>query len=208
MPKNDAVGAHSHSGHGHRGGKEYDETDFEQLYASGVQWSGHPNDALVRIAEDLPPGAAADIGCGEGADAVHLARAGWTVLGVDPADTAVMRSAEAAREAGVAGRTEFLVGDLAALTGRQFDLVSCFYVPYAPDDTVVVGELEKLVAPGGTLAFVHHHFDDPRVLDPRQVAEHLTNLQIVALETAQRAVSSGAGAHHTVDIVLVARKPA
>lgn len=188
-----------HNHHGH--------TDFEELYASGVQWSGNPNDALLAIAKDLTPGTAVDIGCGEGADAVWLAEQGWNVVAIDPSPTAIERSKQAAAARGVAERIEFLVGDISAIEGRTFDFVSCFYVPYAPDAADVAGALEKLVALGGVLGFVHHLFEgDAKVLSPRIVAQQLTELTVESLEESERNVSEGAGAHHRVDIVLVARR--
>lgn len=203
-----ACGAHGgHGARGAHGGRGPGDADFEALYASGTQWSGNPNEALVRAVADLAPGTAVDVGCGEGADAAFLAARGWQVVGVDPAATAVERSARAAAAAGVAERTEFIVGDIASVKTRQFDLVSCFYLPLAPDDTSTVPKLEKLVAPGGTLVFVHHDFDEPKVLDPREAARQLGHLDVVAVETSRRHVASGAGAHHTVDVVLVARRP-
>jgi tRNA1(Val) A37 N6-methylase TrmN6 len=39
---------------------------------------GQPNPLLVRYAADLTPGAALDVGSGEGADVLWLASRGWT----------------------------------------------------------------------------------------------------------------------------------
>src|SRR6478609_10079414 len=70
-------------------------TDREQL------WSGQPNGALVAETAGMPPGRVLDIGCGEGADAVWLARGGWTVTALEVSGLALRRAAEHARDAGV-----------------------------------------------------------------------------------------------------------
>ncbi|MDR7329195.1 class I SAM-dependent methyltransferase [Corynebacterium guangdongense] len=196
---------HTHGRHHHPGNHE--PVDFEEIYASGVQWSGNPNDTLVRVVSDLEPGAALDLGCGEGADVVWLARQGWEVVGVDPSTTAVERSARLVEHNGLGDSTELITGGIEAVADREFTLVSVFYVPFPGEDTVTVPRLEKLVAPGGHLLFVHHDFPDGRVLSPRAVAEQLSELEVISLETTERHVTGGAGAHHRVDVVLLARRP-
>jgi ubiquinone/menaquinone biosynthesis C-methylase UbiE len=50
---------------------------WDEMYASSGQvWSGQPNLVLVAEAAHLKPGRALDVACGEGADAVWLARQG------------------------------------------------------------------------------------------------------------------------------------
>ena len=68
-----------------------------------------------------------DLNCGIGRHAIHLAKLGYTVVGVDISPRYVERGRELAAEHGVANSSEFLVLDARrigeALSGRQFDAV-------------------------------------------------------------------------------------
>ena len=57
-----------------------------------ARWSGNPNPQLIAEASDLEPGTALDVGCGEGADALWLARRGWKVTGTDISSVALGRA--------------------------------------------------------------------------------------------------------------------
>ncbi len=188
---------HSHD-HGH--------ADFEAFYAEGQKWSGNPNDALVREAGPLRPGRALDIGCGEGADLIWLAEQGWQVTGIDPVATAVERARSLVDARGL--DVEVVRAGVADFSpARPFDLVACSYLPVGVE---AVAAVEKLVAPGGTLLWVHHDFGAPGrpgMVLPPQVAELLSGDFVVAkLAVVPRYVSHGAGAHHDEDLVLVARR--
>lgn len=63
----------------------------ERYTASERIWSGRVNAVLAEIAAGLEPGAALDLGCGEGADVIWLAERGWRAAGVDVSATAVQR---------------------------------------------------------------------------------------------------------------------
>ena len=58
--------------------------------------------ALVDGDDALPPGRALDIGCGTGTQAVHLARAGWTVTGIDAVEKPLVKARRRAASAAVA----------------------------------------------------------------------------------------------------------
>ena len=68
-----------------------------------------------------------DLNCGIGRHAIHLAKLGYRVVGVDLSQRFIERARELAHEHGVAGYTEFMVADARtvgqALSGREFAAV-------------------------------------------------------------------------------------
>jgi SAM-dependent methyltransferase len=194
--------------------------EWDERYASAEQvWSGRPNGALVAEVAGLRPGRALDVGCGEGADVVWLAQQGWDVTGLDVSQVALDRAAMHARQAGASVR--WVHADLvqAQLPAGAFDLVSAQYPALlrTPGDDAERALLAA-VAPGGTLLVVHHADIDPeeakaRGFDP---ADYVGPADVAALlgdgwrvevdEKRPRDITGGAGAHHTHDLVLRARR--
>ena len=191
---------------------------WEEMYRSRDQvFSGAPNGVLVTEVGDLPPGQALDVGCGEGADALWLARHGWQVTAVDISGTALERAAAAATD--VLGSVAWVHADLTTTRppASSFDLVSVQYFPlsHRPDHAALRGLLDA-VAPGGTLLFVSH---DPADLAPRQGFDPSDYYQpddiarlldhdwtVVINETRPRTAPAPAGTHHTHDTVLRAQR--
>lgn len=81
-------------------------------------------DVYVALAAELAATSVVDVGCGTGELAVRLARAGFEVVGVDPA----VASIDVARAKPGADRVTWVEGDLARAThvldGRRVDLVA------------------------------------------------------------------------------------
>jgi SAM-dependent methyltransferase len=161
-------------------GEEYWEDRYRRHAEHG---SRRPSPQLVAEVADLPPGTALEAGCGEGANAVWLARSGWRVTAVDISATALRRAREYAASvgAGVEGRIDWVVADLtvAPPVTQSFDLVTAHYVhPAGPFDELV-RSLADAVAPGGTLLVVGH---DPA--DPHSKAHASVGVSFTAEEVA------------------------
>lgn len=122
-------------------------------------WGGTPNAVLVDEAGDLRPGRALDLGCGEGADAIWLARRGWQVTAVDVSPVALARAADHGRAAGVAGRITWAQHDLdEAFPAGSYDLVTAHYLhsPHQRQHQRVLEHAVRAVAACGTLLLVGH----------------------------------------------------
>lgn len=197
-----------------------DQQHWDEMYRSRDQvFSGAPNGVLVAEVSDLPPGRALDVGSGEGADALWLARQGWQVTAVDVSQTALDRAAAAATAVGLDGRVEWKRGDLITTPPAKgaFDLVTAHYFPLRrePGHTALRGLLDA-VAPGGTLLFVSHDladlasrpgFDPSEYYQPVDIARLLDRGWTVHVnETRPRTGPPPAGTQHTNDTVLRAQR--
>jgi SAM-dependent methyltransferase len=199
---------------------EAQSMDWDERYAATEQlWSGAPNPALVDAASTQTPARAVDVGCGEGADAVWLATHGWDVTALDVSAVALERAARHARAAGVTVRWAHAGLLEAQLEAGSFELVSAQYPVLArTPDAIAERILIGAVAPGGTLAVVHHadfQVNDPEhhgfnpadYVGPWDIAPLLdSHWQIEANENRPRTLTAGGGAHHTEDVVLIARR--
>ncbi len=201
----------------------FDEETWEERYRSKpAVWSGNPNPQLVAEAAGLAPGRALDVGCGEGADAIWLAKRGWKVTAVDISTVALQRAADIAGSAGA--DITFAHRDLRRDPPAEgaYDLVSAQFM-HLPGDVrrELYARLAAAVAPGGILLIVGHHPLDQRAhahrlafADMMFTADQLvTELdlpawQILVAETRLRAAKDQDGNEVTKhDTVLVARRP-
>ena len=197
------------------------QAEWDQRYTERERlWSGRPNGALVAEVADLTPGRVLDVGCGEGADAVWLASLGWDVTALEVSGVALQRAAGHAREAGVEIRWVHAGLAEAMLPPASFDLVSAQYPALLrTPDAAAERALLAAVAPGGVLLLVHHAgmedhrppdsaFDPADYVWPSMVAALLDDDWRVEVDEQRLRVApdGGAGAHHSEDLVLRARR--
>src|ERR1700746_2489814 len=120
-PDDDPFGGRQPTSHERLTGAPWDAS-----YHDGpAPWDiGQPQPAIVRVASERGfAGAVLDVGCGTGENALHIASLGFSVLGVDVADTALVTARNKASERGI--EAAFAAADALHLEplGRTFQTV-------------------------------------------------------------------------------------
>ncbi|WP_043630835.1 SAM-dependent methyltransferase [Nonomuraea candida] len=199
---------------------------WERLHRARRARGGRVNPLLAETAAPLRPGAALDLGCGAGGDALWLARHGWRVTAVDISATAVARLRDHARELSLADRVSTERHDLAAgFPAGRFDLVSAQYLhtPFALPRERVLRAAARALNPGGLLLIVDHGSTAPWSWNQDPDARHPTPAEVAAgldLDPARWSVlradmprrratgPGGQSATVTDNVLLVRRNPA
>jgi ubiquinone/menaquinone biosynthesis C-methylase UbiE len=126
---------------------------WDASYRDGpAPWDiGRPQPAIVRLAFAGP---VLDAGCGTGENALHIASLGFSVLGVDVAETALAMAREKARARGL--DVEFAVADALHLErlGRKFETVldcGLFHTFDSDERSEYVASLASVTERNGTV---------------------------------------------------------
>lgn len=177
-------------------------------------FSAGPNIYLPPIVEGLKVGSALDLACGEGRNAIWLARHGWNVTGVDFSAVGIDKAKETAGDAVV----DWVVADVTGfVTDHTFDLVTIVYVHLGADDMArLFQRAVDALAPGGTLIGVGHALRNltdgvggppyPDILwTENRIAPLVADLNIVQLTEVARPIEDSPV--DTIDILLQATTP-
>lgn len=129
---------------------------WDRAFDSFETWVGPLGSELARLARVAPGSSVIDVGCGNGAPTLELARLvgeRGRVLGVDLAEPMVEIARRHARERGVANAS-FVARDAQDLSGLgPFDAaVSRFCVMLVPDPVAAARAVRSVLAPGARFA--------------------------------------------------------
>src|SRR5215471_6285026 len=196
------------------------EWDARYSERDGARWSGRPNGRLVAEVVSLTPGRALDVGCGEGADAIWLARSGWAVTAIEISEVAVIRAREAAERADAI--VEWVCGDAlrTSFPAGSFDLLSMQYpaLPKAAGEAAVRALLDT-VCPGGLLLAIYHDLSDEHrehmkshgvdpadYVDADDLARLLGDEFTIEVHVVEPRIDPPPDNPHIADVVLRARR--
>lgn len=145
-------------------------------YASSAVHAGGPDlDALLAAAALSGSERALDLGSGAGHTALAVAPRAASVIGIDVTPEMVEVATGLARERGIAN-AEFRLGDVAALPfpGASFDVVTSRYsAHHYPDPARALGEVRRVLRPGGSFLLVDTVVPEDAALDTFENAVEL-----------------------------------
>lgn len=139
----------------------------ERYSQSDRLWIPDADPSLKEALIGIKPTNALDLGCGEGRNALYLARAGFHVTAVDFADVALERLQNVAHDEDLS--IETVCEDMFTFleSPHQFDFVVLANI-HPPRDRrlALYRSIQDVVAPGGRLYLIGHHVDSFGVAGP------------------------------------------
>lgn len=172
-----------------------DASAWDDRYAAEDRvWGGEPNRFVAEYLSSVEPGAAIDLGAGEGRNAVWLAQQGWDVTAVDFSAVGLLKAREMAADAGVSIAT--VACDVEAFDPTvPVDLVLLCYLQIPDAEQVrLLRRVQRWLQPGGRVFVVAHDKlntvggpPDPGVrYSVEQTVSALDELQIDVAEVLDR----------------------
>lgn len=130
---------------------------WDERYRAGEQVLRDPSPLVVQFTQDLKPGAALDLACGAGRNALYLAERGWMVFAVDGSSVAIEHLK--ARAAGANLALDASVVDLerenfGVPVGAMELVLCCYYL-----QRNLIPRMKAALRPGGLLILIAHLAD-------------------------------------------------
>ena len=133
----------------------------------------------------LAPCEALEVACGEGSDALHLAREGFDVLATEWAPAALEITRQRAADEGLTIRTRLVDATSMAL-GERFQFIYMGYIPLAPPSLEeALGRVKHHIGPGGTVLYLGLE----ETGSASEIVRYLEPLSVERCETLTRVIS-------------------
>lgn len=179
-------------------------------------WSAAPNQFVVEVLADEPPGTGLDLACGEGRNAIWLAEQGWTMTGADFSAAGLAKAASLARARAVV--VTWVEADAVTWSGPaelDLGLVAYLHLP-AAERAAALANLVAACRPGGLVVVVGHArvnltegYGGPQLpailFEPDEVVADLGSVTVERAEHVTRTVTTDDGDRTAIDTLVVAR---
>jgi SAM-dependent methyltransferase len=196
--------------------------DWNARYAaSELVWGAAPNRFVEAELRDLHlRGRALDLACGEGRNAIWLAKLGWSVTAVDYSEVALARGRRLAAEQGI--EVDWIEADITTyvppVATFQLVIIAYLHLPL-PGLRAVLAHAAAALSPGGTLYMVGHArrnltdgIGGPQqaavLWEPAEIAREVeaVGLSVQRVEHVCRPVETQDGIKDAIDTVLRAER--
>lgn len=183
----------------------------------GETSSTGPSPFLMKYGQQIPQGRVLDLACGSGRHALHLAKSGYEVAGLDRNTEALATLSKAAQDEGLPNLTireldlELDSTNPPPLGKNEFTGVLVFHYLYRP----IFPNIIKALKPGGMLIYEtflidnHHRFQHPRrkefCLEHNELLQLTHGLRVLYYEEGQHQDHTG-GQQPAFTARLVAQK--
>lgn len=145
-----------------------------------------PSEFLIESLKGQRPGAALDVGTGQGRNAVWLATQGWDVTGIDISGVGLDAAKANAAKAGVSIRTVKTAYADFDFGAAKWDLIAMFFAWAPVADPGFMAKIEQALRPGGLVVFEHFVKDGEhpyppmvRALAPGELRRIFSGFEIV-----------------------------
>ena len=140
------------------------QSSWDRVYLEeNRSFSREPNAFLVSAVKGLEPGAALDVGMGQGRNAVFLAARGWAVTGFDVSPEGVRQALAAADEKGLDITATVEPAQRFDWGTERWDLIVLAYFPFTRQ---MLEKVEQSLKPGGRVALEAYHASNERPAGP------------------------------------------
>jgi 2-polyprenyl-3-methyl-5-hydroxy-6-metoxy-1,4-benzoquinol methylase len=156
------------------------------LTAEKPNFNTGPNAFLIEMVKGRQPGAALDVGMGQGRNAIWLAQQGWSVTGFDPAGKAVDLARQTAQRLNLHLKAEINTDEKFDFGENRWDLILLSYVGVRE----IAEKVERALKPQGIVVIEAFHRDAVKgrsagggvVFDTGEVVNLFPHLRIVRYE--------------------------
>lgn len=139
-----------------RAGVDAERGRWNDYFKQSVGFNKKPNQLLVDTLKGKKPGAALDVGMGQGRNAIYIASQGWNTTGIDISDEGIRQAKVEASKQKVKLDALLVDVDNYDFGKNKWDLVTLIY---AAEDPPIVEKIKPALKKGGLFVCEYFHAD-------------------------------------------------